>query len=70
MVEPIAMSMIPWRIAVNSRVWSPCTSDTPGYILMLMRPLVRWRTRSIQISPPLPHGNEAGTTVDSLYSDL
>jgi len=35
-----------------------------------MRPLVRCRTRSIQISAPLPHGNAVPTTVDTLYSSL
>ena len=30
MVEPTAMSMTPWRIAVNSLVWSPPTSEAPG----------------------------------------
>ena len=30
MVEPTAMSITPWRIALNSRVWSPLISDTPG----------------------------------------
>ena len=70
MVEPTAMSMMPWRIAVNSRVWSPCTSDTPGYSFMLMRPLVRCFTRSIQISAPLPHGKAVPTTVETLYSSL
>ena len=70
MVEPIAMSITPWRIAENSRVWSPCTSDTPGYIFTLMRPLVFSLTRLAQISPPLPHGKALPTTVESLYSAL
>jgi hypothetical protein len=30
MVEPTAMSITPWRSALNSRVWSPCTSEVPG----------------------------------------
>ncbi|CFN66777.1 Uncharacterised protein [Bordetella pertussis] len=30
MVELTAMSITPWRMAVNSRVWSPCTSEVPG----------------------------------------
>ena len=29
-VEPTAMSITPWRMAVNSLVWSPPTSDAPG----------------------------------------
>ncbi|MNM57441.1 hypothetical protein D3C81_686400 [compost metagenome] len=70
MVEPIAMSITPWRIAENSRVWSPATSEVPGYSLILMRPLVRCLTRSAQISPPLPHGKAGPSTSDILYSDL
>ena len=68
MVEPMAISITPWRMAENSRVWSPLMSDTPGYILMLIRPWVRSRTRLPQISPPLPQGKAGPTTVDSRYS--
>ena len=67
---PHSTSMTPWRMAENSRVWSPCTSDEPGYCLMLMRPAVRSRTRLAKISPPLPQANAGGTTVDILYSAL
>src|SRR6185436_15008518 len=67
---PHSTSMMPWRMAENSRVWSPCTSEEPGYCLMLMRPLVRSRTRVRKISPPLPQANAGGTTVDILYSAL
>jgi hypothetical protein len=62
--------MTPWRMAENSRVWSPCTSDDPGYCLMLIRPEVRSRTRLAKISPPLPQAKAGGTTVDILYSAL
>ena len=70
MVEPTAMSITPWRSALNSRVWSPWISETPGYSLMLMRPLVRSFTRLAQISPPLPQGKAVPSTSDILYSDL
>ena len=33
MVEPMAMSMAPWRMAVYSLVWSPPTRLVPGYYL-------------------------------------
>src|SRR5476649_17398 len=67
---PHSTSMMPWRIAENSRVWSPCTSDAPGYCLMFMRPFVLSLTRLAKISPPLPQANAVGTTVDILYSAL
>ncbi|CFN66774.1 Uncharacterised protein [Bordetella pertussis] len=35
-----------------------------------MRPSVRSRTRSDQITAPWPHGKVVPTTMDSLYSDL
>ena len=66
----MAKSITPWRMAVNSRVWSPLMRDTPGYILMLMRPWVRSRTKLAQISPPLPQGKAVPTTVDMRYSAL
>ena len=64
------MSITPWRSALNSRVWSPWISDTPGYSLMLMRPLVRSRTRSAQILPAMPQGDGGPSTSDMRYSDL
>ena len=67
---PHRTSITPWRMAENSRVWSPCTRDDPGYCLMLMRPPVRSRTRLAKISPPLPQAKAGGTTVDILYSAL
>ena len=70
MVEPTAMSMTPWRRAVNSLVWSPFTSAEPGYIFTLMRPLVFSLTSSAQRSPPMPQGNGLPRTVESLYSAL
>jgi len=69
-VEPTATSITPWRIAENSRVWSPLISDTLGYSFMLIRPWVRSRTRLIQISAPLPQGKAVPTTVDRRYSAL
>jgi hypothetical protein len=70
MVEPTAMSITPWRSALNSRVWSPWISDTPGYSLMLMRPLVRSRTLLAHSSPPLPQGKAVPSTSDMRYSLL
>jgi hypothetical protein len=70
MVEPTAMSITPWRSALNSRVWSPWMSDTPGYSLMLMRPWVRSFTRSAQSFPAWPHGVGGPSTRDILYSGL
>ncbi len=64
------MSITPWRSALNSRVWSPWISETPGYSLMLMRPWVRSLTMSAQILPAMPQGVGGPSTSDSLYSAL
>jgi hypothetical protein len=53
---PHSTSMMPWRMAENSRSCWPCTRLAPGYCLMLMRPLVRSRTSVRKISPPLAPG--------------
>ena len=45
------------------------TSEVPGYILMLILPLVFVRTISPQRSPALPQGKAVPTTVESRYSD-